>query len=599
MALADDSLRGVRCAYPDRMARGIASFPEPGPAWGLLAALFLTCLTPRLLMAWRLGAVCDDAYYYVFVANALNHGDLTTAFDYLNLNIYPALLVGLQKLGLEWVAAGKLWGALISSLLVLPMFGWVRRLFDDRVAATACFLYAVHPHLIEVSVEPIREATFWFLFTLCLYLFWRALAGLRFRWFALAGIALALALHTRVESWALFIPLSLWAFFRWRMLAGDGARLRWKLAAGTLGCVAVTPLLLLLVNVTFLSDHGRWEFGRLNHFALVGSWLKLGELQQPEEPAATDPAGGVTLRKTVARSVSELAGVSGPNDFEAVRVKAAVAPPPPPVNVPPVRPEPAYRSWLWMYVKDLGRSLGPVSIVFTIAGLWNWWPLARHRDKSVLVVVCLALLLAIWIRLTQIGNINGRYFLALTFVLAPFQALGCLDVLTRVGWFANSPAWRKVPRMVPAIGLLTLLLAAGWTDALNAHHREREAHAAFGRSLKLPGKPRELVVADLGSTRAGYYVNESLPIIIAPEELFDDAFDRHPPDVIVFSRECLPVDRQPRIEQRAAELGLQLVDATRLPHTEAEFIVLMREPPAGRITGYAPANGSSDRIARQ
>ena len=45
----------------------------------------------------------------------------------------------------------------MSSLTVLPLFGWTRRQFDDRLATIACLLYAVHPKLIEWSPELVRD----------------------------------------------------------------------------------------------------------------------------------------------------------------------------------------------------------------------------------------------------------------------------------------------------------------------------------------------------------------------------------------------------------------------------------------------------------
>ena len=138
-----------------------------------LLGMFLMCLVSRLLMAGLVRSVCHDGYYYISAAAACRDGEWIYAFNYLNLNIYPLILVSVQALGLSWIAAGKLWSVLVSSLLVLPMFGWVRRLFSDRVAWAACFLYAVHPEFIEFSIEPVRDPTFWLLFNLCLYATWR------------------------------------------------------------------------------------------------------------------------------------------------------------------------------------------------------------------------------------------------------------------------------------------------------------------------------------------------------------------------------------------------------------------------------------------
>src|SRR5580700_2705533 len=124
-----------------------------------LGLLLVACAVPRIVVACKLSAICDDGYSYLHVADALERGRLDQALEYLNVNIYPIILMGLHKLGLEWTTAGKLWGVLIGTAIALPLFDWLRRMFDERIATAGVFLYAVHPKLIEYSVEPIREAT--------------------------------------------------------------------------------------------------------------------------------------------------------------------------------------------------------------------------------------------------------------------------------------------------------------------------------------------------------------------------------------------------------------------------------------------------------
>ena len=85
---------------------------------------------------------------------------------------------------MDWELAAAVWGVTISSLVVLPLWGWARRQFDDRVALVACLLYAVHPKMIEWSPEAMRDPTFWFLFMLAIYWLWRAITEVRYRLFS-------------------------------------------------------------------------------------------------------------------------------------------------------------------------------------------------------------------------------------------------------------------------------------------------------------------------------------------------------------------------------------------------------------------------------
>jgi hypothetical protein len=165
-------------------------------------------------------------------------------------------------------------------------------------------------------------------------------------------------------------------------------------------------------------------------------------------------------------------------------------------------------------VKDISRSVGPISLLFLIVGLANWRGLARHRDKVALLIVSFGMLLAIWIRLVQIGNLNGRYFLVLPFFLAPWHALGCLDLLHGLRRLFHADAPGELLRRRVVVGILALLLFGGWVDALKAQHKERQAHVSFGQYLQQHAASAESAVADLGSTRAGYFVNGTLPTII-------------------------------------------------------------------------------------
>ncbi len=235
-----------------------------------LFGMFLLCLTPRLWMACLVHAACPDGYYYISLASSCQVGNWAEAFSYLNLNIYPLILLGLHKLGLNWLIAAKFWSVLLSSLAVLPLFGWVRRLFCDQVAWSACFLYAVHAEFVEFSMEPIRDPTFWCLFNLGLYATLRATSEAKLRWFFAGGLTLALAVHTRSEGWLLLIPFAMWFGRQWVVNQKGRKRL---LTGGALW-LAVTPLLIVLINSTLLREEPEWKLGRLTHFRLAWNWLQ-------------------------------------------------------------------------------------------------------------------------------------------------------------------------------------------------------------------------------------------------------------------------------------------------------------------------------------
>jgi len=157
-------------------------------------------------------------------------------------------------LGLDWELAAGLWGVTVSSLVVLPLWGWVRRQFDDRVALVACLLYAVNPKFIEWSPEVMRDPTFWLLFMLAIYWLWRAVTEVRYAYFIAAGTAIILASLTRIEGLFLLIPLDAMDLLALRGASGPIAR---KLLLGAVLCLVVFPALLATVNIGWMCGHFR------------------------------------------------------------------------------------------------------------------------------------------------------------------------------------------------------------------------------------------------------------------------------------------------------------------------------------------------------
>jgi hypothetical protein len=527
------------------LSEAIDGVAVPGRDMFWLAGLIILALVPRTLMAWKIETVCNDAHYYMHVADALGKGDYAQAFSYLNLNIYPVILLVIHGFGLNWILAGKVWGVLISSLTVLPMYGWIRHMFDKRIAVTACLLYAVHPELIEVSIEPIRGPTFWFLMTLGLYLSFRSVTEVRMWLFVSTGIVTALAIHTRSEGWLLFTPIALWSCYRFRRFPN----LRWKLSSGMVVCLAMTPLLLVMVNVTLLKSHNQWEWGRMSPFKTCLQWVQTG--------------------------------IGSEADSTSMK-RIASAPPPSNRDIPGTTQtkSPSTEGPVRTYFKGLLRTLEPVTVILLFEGLLICFLSFQQRDKSVLEFVAAGFLLAIWIRLSQIGDINGRYFFPVYFLMVPFVAIGFLwscHIMTRLGrrLFSSAPL-----QIMPAVGLSLILTCVYLTDALNADHRHRETERSFGMWLKENYGPLNSVVTNQRALRVGYYAFGKQPII--SETLFTpngfQGLNRM--HMMIISTRDAPVNYQHHLQKKLTQQKWRQIPRGELPETAAGFLVLVKlQPP--------------------
>ena len=327
-------------------------------------------------MATKIESICPDGVLYVRLAEALEHGDLNTAFEEMRLNTFPLILAGLHRLGLDWELAGKFWGVGISALTVLPLFGWVRRQFDDRVALVAALLYAFHPKLIIWSPELIRDPTFWFLFVLSLYCLWRAVTEVRPEWFLAAGISVTLAAVTRFEGLFLVIPLVLWSAMRFPALR-TGRR---RMLLGVALCLLAVPALLLLANALLYHRHPHWEFSRMQPLSLVQTWLQ--SLSGMEPNPSTAPGFVGSPRMSAAKLV-----------------------------------------WIFLHMGESGLS--PLYALFMFGGVWRWRRVWIRSENRPLSCVAVAVATGMFIHLWYCQGSCNRYILPIVLMGTPFAGWAC------------------------------------------------------------------------------------------------------------------------------------------------------------------------------
>ncbi len=516
-----------------------------------LALLLLVALLPRLGLALQLGPVCDDGYFYLAVAEAYERGDLKTALWYLNINLYPILLMGFKGAGLDPLSAAKAWGVAVGTLTVLPLFGWLRRLLDRRCALAACGLYAVHPEFIEISPEPIRDATFWLLAAMSLYLFWRAAAERKLWLFGSAGIALALAAHTRSEGWLFALPAIAWPVVHW----GENVRARWKLVAGTALAFSMTPLLIATLNVTVLQNHTRWEWGKLEHFRMPYRWVVGDQMQAMPPQVATTPAPPPALPSpkvapnrwrdispTLEARLNE--GTSRRSDGSFELVRAAV------------------------------HSLEPVTLLLMLLGAIAGRRLLLRREHLVLSGICLAVALGVVIRQATLGEINGRYFLACFFPASGAAGIGIVWVLSQLerGWAARLSHSRA------ALATATMALVVGGAhvaEVMAGEHPSRDRDARIGQLLgDRIGHDQTMVVLP-HACRVGYYAGQRLPIVVLDNTPIESLLARHQANVVILEHGYTPPSRCADLAGRLIKQGWRPLELAGIPEADDSFLVLV------------------------
>ena len=551
------------------------------PSWGMLALLLLACLLPRAIMAWKVDIICEDGPVYIESARQLEAGNLNSAFrdTLLGLNLYPVVLAALHGAGLDWLTAGRLWGMCMSTLVVLPMFGWSRRQFNDRVATVACLLYIVHPTLLERSPEVLRCSTFWFLLMLGMYLGWRAVTEVRVWLFAAAGLTFALAVHTRVEAWLMLMPLGLWTC--WRMLALTSDRPRLALGAAT--GLAMLPLLVLSVNLTWLKDHPRWEFCLSDRFVVLSEQLWPKPAPEPAPPtaeAAPQPAAPV--------AAVAAAPIAAP--VSTAPVSAAPAAAAPADDLTSTAAELKSSRLVWGYVRKMVDAFDPVFGVLTLIGLWQWRRVFLRRDQQSVFLFSLLCLAAIWLFWVQIHELIGRYFFPVVLLSTSYAALGLFSLaggLRRLGDRVQFGAFRW-PAAVPAVMLVVVTM--GLADALTNRYDSRRQRLELGQwILSTVGPDQWILGSEPRSWITAYYAQGRYfgpPHEAVGTEHYRQLVAHFAPAVVLIKTEGDPLaaDWQRRFESdQATRVCYTSVPAEQLPASCRELTVLMRNRPPAEL----------------
>lgn len=580
-----------------------------------LVLLLLVWFVPRAVMAVKLDTICRDGVFYIQLARDLDEGRVRQALDTYRFNVYPVVLMLLHRAGLDWETAGRWFGVVMSTLLVLPLFGWLAQHYDRRIAFITCVLIGMHPKLIEWSPEIIREPLFLFLFMACLYLLWRAVIELRLVYFLAAGLTATLALNTRFEGWLLLVPLAMWPLWRgWRE-----PQTRRQLALGVALCLFVYPAFLLTLNVTWLRDQPRWEFGNFQRLQYVQLWIETqaegirqcfvpsdesntssdespvaaaplaptptvpGPPSPPSPPSAPQPAAPSSPPTAVAAAPAE----------EASPKAAAKAAPAATMSIaqPAVRPRPTpgklpFLQLLWLFVHTMERGLSPVYALLMFFGLYRWRHLWLRPNILTFWFICAAHLAGVWVHLWFANESSSRYALLIVLLGSGWIALAVLQLSHRLQrWLERRQNRFLVPGRVAMAAVIAVTLIGG-VDALTKKVGGRRALADLGRWMRDEfGPHRSLIGPSDMAVLLPYYAEANfrpLQTGLSSEHLFNE-LRRQQPDLVLFSGHARDREHYEATRSRLEELGLHEIDVNLLPEAYRHYRLLARQAPADRM----------------
>jgi hypothetical protein len=488
---------------------------------------------------------------YIGLAQSFEAGDIQAGLRAIKLNTFPVILVSLHRMGLDWPTAGTWWSVVLSSLVVLPLFGWARRQFDDRAAIVASLLYAVHPKMIEWSPEITRDPTFWFLFMLSIYLLWRAVTEVRVGLFLAAGVTTTLAWLTRFEGLFLLIPLVLWTFWRWRALASG----RGRLLVGAVLSVTALPAVLVLVNAGLYLLTGNNALGstRWIPLELVKTWL------------------------------TAMVGLRGNGNSLLQENGAAVGL--------------SFDQMLRTFFPTMTRGLSPAFALLMFGGLFKWRRLWLRCDHQALFITSLAFLGGIWVNLWYVRASCPRYAFPIVLMSAVFAALGLMSLMRWCAGWMDRMSWGV--RLWPAglIAPTAVVVALASIDVFMADYHYRGQEKALGQWVRDEFGPRATLAGPIGvGSTVGYYAKTDSCVFSAEARpaLIRATVQEANPDVLLLQRtRYMSYDQWNELLLYANQLSFVAVDRQNLPDHSDNVQVFVRASEGSRIASRFKATSTN------
>ncbi len=101
----------------------------------------------RLYLFANYYTINNDGVHYIQSARDFWSGNWLAGLDSFYPPLFPLMLAVAFPMTGEWELAGQFWPLILGVLIILPLYGLLRRLFGQKVALVALFCYAVSPNL--------------------------------------------------------------------------------------------------------------------------------------------------------------------------------------------------------------------------------------------------------------------------------------------------------------------------------------------------------------------------------------------------------------------------------------------------------------------
>jgi hypothetical protein len=387
------------------------------PGW--LMVLFFVNLLVKSLPLFRGIMIHPDAPVYLWAAQSLEAGDIREAMQAYPMLFYPFLILGVHKLGLDWLAAGRAISVTASVFALLPFWGLAKRFARGWPCLVISLVFILLPEYNNIAFAAIRDPLYLFLALCAVYAAVRFVEGGERKWLATVLLtALCLPL-LRAEGIVLSLVLFGWGFVRLLRGFTPAGRL-WTLAAVAGGFA-------LLFFLFQLSAAGR------NLLRLEEGLVILRKLR------TTPPGVAFYLERLDELARTSVASGYGNNFWQVIE-----------------------RHWPWIFGIGMLRMLeNNLNWLLLLLGLFGVRTVMGRKGGGLLLpVLFLANILVILAKYLHSGAMEGRIMLLPALFWLLFAGAG-LPVVA--GYLAEKgvigPAGRRYAVILPLGLLLTLPFA--------------------------------------------------------------------------------------------------------------------------------------------
>ena len=140
---------------------------------GPLTILVVSALAIRLFAFTHTMMMNPDGSIYIHQARALYYGlwqAINTCAGLHYPTLYTVLIAAAYPVTGDWVHAAMAVNLLFGTLMIIPLYLFLRRFLDEKTSFLTTFIFVMLPLLVVQSVNVIRDPSYWFFSVLGFYL---------------------------------------------------------------------------------------------------------------------------------------------------------------------------------------------------------------------------------------------------------------------------------------------------------------------------------------------------------------------------------------------------------------------------------------------